>query len=648
MSWLSGYSFRKQMTVAGQRIFIPTSVTDECNGGVVTASGENPPNETAVKAFDNNFTGSKWLVAANTGWIKYDFGAGNGKAIDAYSITSGNDAAERDPYNWTLEGSNDNTNWTVLDTREDETWASRLLTHYFGFLNSTAYRYIRLNISRVYTPSSNLLQIEEIQFAVSYAGATNTDAPATTNYPHKITVHKSAGTDTLTDVYLGTSVKDDFSDVHFTAADGSTELSYYIESSVSGSYAVMWVKLDTLPAYGSTQVFYVYYGNAGASSASSGSGTFLLFENMLSTPGGTLAGDATYDNANHWVQLTPATNSKAGRLYYTLTQPAGIRVHWTHKINGSADALFLFVKASSLQTGEDDNNGGFNFVSDEYQGQIQLKYQGGNLLATALAGIGGNNWVVNEATLRVTDSTHRRLKYNYNSSSLYIYDTTNIPNYTYFGFGARTGGLNAQHLLGAFYVREYVYPEPKITAWGEEEQALILAGYTGQTLRNIKNTAAYSGQTKRMVVSLAGYIGQTKRLIGWSADFTGQLKRAITSPAEYIAQTQRWIGLVAAYIAQTYREAKTAASFSGQTERRVMGLERVLRISSAVIHALGITALFSVVSAISSIISALGADLAVDSSIDTGLAIAGSVHANCQIDSLCSTGLSISSTLEAH
>ena len=52
----------------------------------------------------------------------------------------------RDPKNWQLLGSNDATNWTTLDVRTNETFATRFLTKQYTFTNSTAYRYYKLNI----------------------------------------------------------------------------------------------------------------------------------------------------------------------------------------------------------------------------------------------------------------------------------------------------------------------------------------------------------------------------------------------------------------------------------------------------------------------------------------------------------------------
>ena len=68
----------------------------------VRPGGEEPP-----KALDNT-TGTKWLAFEPTGtFYQFQFSGGQQHAVNAYTITSANDASERDPYTWTLSGSND-------------------------------------------------------------------------------------------------------------------------------------------------------------------------------------------------------------------------------------------------------------------------------------------------------------------------------------------------------------------------------------------------------------------------------------------------------------------------------------------------------------------------------------------------------------
>ena len=65
----------------------------------------------------------------------------------------------------------------------------------------------------------------------------------------------------------------DGSDIRFGYNNGSILLNYWIESGINTSSTVIWVKIDTLPA-GSSKDIFMYYGNAAAPPASIIQGTF--------------------------------------------------------------------------------------------------------------------------------------------------------------------------------------------------------------------------------------------------------------------------------------------------------------------------------------------------------------------------------------
>ena len=77
--------------------------------------GSNPEGETPDLAVDGSLT-TKWLDF-NQGLLIFDFGSAT--TIDGYRWATANDATERDPVRWTLEGSNDETNWVLVDERVD-------------------------------------------------------------------------------------------------------------------------------------------------------------------------------------------------------------------------------------------------------------------------------------------------------------------------------------------------------------------------------------------------------------------------------------------------------------------------------------------------------------------------------------------------
>jgi hypothetical protein len=138
-------------------------VADLCNGGFAFSTlyapvGSGGP-EDAPKAFDNNFTTSKWLTAApgEAGpnppeiWARAQL-SGGAAVIVSYTVTSANDEQYRDPRDWTLSGSNDGSTWTVLDTRTNEVFATRFLSKNYNFSNSTAYAYYRWDVQSTYYP----------------------------------------------------------------------------------------------------------------------------------------------------------------------------------------------------------------------------------------------------------------------------------------------------------------------------------------------------------------------------------------------------------------------------------------------------------------------------------------------------------------
>ena len=77
--------------------------------------GDNPAAETPDLAVDGSLT-TKWLDF-NQGSLVFDFGSAT--TINSYRWATANDATERDPVRWILEGSNDETNWDLVDERVD-------------------------------------------------------------------------------------------------------------------------------------------------------------------------------------------------------------------------------------------------------------------------------------------------------------------------------------------------------------------------------------------------------------------------------------------------------------------------------------------------------------------------------------------------
>lgn len=132
-------------------------------------------NERAIKLFDN--VNSKFLVNFNDigkNWnIVMEFSEAH--RMKFYCIGNGNDAPNRDPKTWKIEGSNDNTNWTLVDSRDQAvTFTQQLLDRgfqnndndtdwkkfYFAAATPGSYRYYRMTVTSTF--GDGLIQFGEI------------------------------------------------------------------------------------------------------------------------------------------------------------------------------------------------------------------------------------------------------------------------------------------------------------------------------------------------------------------------------------------------------------------------------------------------------------------------------------------------------
>jgi len=123
----------------------PTDLTGNTSHSpfVVSASTE-ADGFAAWRAFDAN-VGTQWIGTNNgSDWLKIDLGSA--QLTHSYSVRGVQSTA---PQTWTLEGSNDGSSWTAVDTRAGEDgWAPPSeVRRYICATQTTAYRYFRLHIT---------------------------------------------------------------------------------------------------------------------------------------------------------------------------------------------------------------------------------------------------------------------------------------------------------------------------------------------------------------------------------------------------------------------------------------------------------------------------------------------------------------------
>lgn len=124
------------------------------------APSHNDAGESAIHLVDNDINTKYLLFSYQTDmYVQLKFPSPT--VVNGYTITSANDAPERDPRDWNLVGSNDGTNWVVVDSQTMQQFTGRKQTRQFNTNNNTAYAYYRLNITANNNGNAGLFQCAE-------------------------------------------------------------------------------------------------------------------------------------------------------------------------------------------------------------------------------------------------------------------------------------------------------------------------------------------------------------------------------------------------------------------------------------------------------------------------------------------------------
>ncbi|MGW3360084.1 GH92 family glycosyl hydrolase [Streptomyces bungoensis] len=144
---------------------IPGNVSDHVTE--VRASGENAGAGEVKENLVDGEPGTKWLTFQPTGWVEFDLD--KPVKVVTYALTSANDFDERDPRDWTLQGSADGKDWKPVDTRTDESFAGRFETRSFDVAHPGEYQHFRLEVTRN-NGAADVLQIADVQFSTGGGG----------------------------------------------------------------------------------------------------------------------------------------------------------------------------------------------------------------------------------------------------------------------------------------------------------------------------------------------------------------------------------------------------------------------------------------------------------------------------------------------
>lgn len=115
------------------------------SGTASTSSGSSG----AWQMFDRNKTQDIEISGDGDGYVRYRTAGGAHRVVDAYWITTSKVATGSYDFftAWEVQGSNDGSSWTTLDTRSGETGWANGETRFYDFPNKSAFEYHQLVFS---------------------------------------------------------------------------------------------------------------------------------------------------------------------------------------------------------------------------------------------------------------------------------------------------------------------------------------------------------------------------------------------------------------------------------------------------------------------------------------------------------------------
>jgi len=268
-------------------------------------------------------------------------------------------------------------------------------------------------------------------------------------------------------------------DLRFTADDGTTLLSFWVEA-VNGTspnrVALVWVKISA--DLGTSKDIYVYFGNPNAMNASDGTNTFLFFDdfddNVLdwTTRNGSWSETGGYLKGSYTGNETVIARAKK-----SFNDSGSLRYRWSAKFTTQKSNYYpwcgLEIKSPSTDAGDYDT--GYLLLS-----YTETGISGSVNSFKVFKATSGSISSLTSWTTSISDGTFYTWTAIYRSGTIYIYKNDSllgsISDSTYttgavlrLFYSQNTGNADFDWI----FVSKYVSPEPAFGAAGSIEQVPI-------------------------------------------------------------------------------------------------------------------------------------------------------------------------------
>lgn len=302
------------------------------------------------------------------------------------------------------------------------------------------------------------------------------------------------------DVHCEGNCNNNFSDIRFTAADGTTSCSYWIEEKTDGDDCTIWVNSS------GDSTMYIYYGNSNVGNQSDGDSTFLFFDdfddgsvdsnkwtnNGMTESGGVVSGDTT---------ISDYLFGKV-RINIDTSTTFRIRNHATGSTSARPGVLQTNGNPYSIRGfgWQDYSNG--NRYTDTRTNSVNQKQHAAY----------DTNWHIYEGQW-----TTGRVDF-YLDGALLTSHTSRVPS----GSDVLYAQLEGDADYDYFYVRKFTSTEPSWDSFGSEEIALP----TEPTLNTPENNS---------------HIKNTKPTFNWSSSENAQNYTLLVDNETDLTDGDEWI-----------------------------------------------------------------------------------------------------------
>jgi len=294
---------------------------------------------------------------------------------------------------------------------------------------------------------------------------------ADTNYQKRIVVKNgtSEGASTTFEtndtITINNKIRSDFGDVNWTNSDGSTCLKYWMETLNTGKNATFWIK-ESANLTSTDQTVYMYYGKTGQTTLSSGTNTFLFFEDFNSYSNGNLTGQGGW-SGDAIFQVESSTVYEGAKAVGVSGGTAASRYIRKALSSGMPNSLEVIVRLRAGQTnlhtcyvGPEAGSG--NNIVNTHAGADGIWYSNG-----ATSGADGayakDIWYRIQLCIRLSNQGGKI--YGTSWSAYNTPEYTGQPTY----ICLKTYSANAVGYYDLVILKKFVDPEPTHGSWGSQE-----------------------------------------------------------------------------------------------------------------------------------------------------------------------------------